>query len=315
MTRTATLATSDEAAPAAETTAAPAAPADDAAEATAATDAGEAAKPSSPTRPPKHDATLAAAVELARAAADATSGLGEVGDYLGYVDDAERLGSHRFATTNQGYRGWYWNVVVSRIARSRNVTVCEVELLPGDGALLAPAWVPWAERLAPGDLSATDVLPFDPTDPRLESGYRATGDAESDRIALRELGLGRDRVPTMDALQAAAQRWYDGDRGPRTPGARASSASCETCGFLVPLSGVLGTMFGVCVNEWSPDDGKVVSYDHGCGAHSETDAPRTRTEWPAAAPLVDELRLEVELHASRERTGPVELAGETEQSR
>ena len=28
-------------------------------------------------------------------------------------------------------------------------------------------------------------------------------------------------------------------------------------------------MFGVCTNAFSPSDGKVVSYDHGCGAHSE----------------------------------------------
>jgi hypothetical protein len=28
-------------------------------------------------------------------------------------------------------------------------------------------------------------------------------------------------------------------------------------------------MFGVCANLFAPDDGKVVSADHGCGAHSE----------------------------------------------
>jgi hypothetical protein len=25
----------------------------------------------------------------------------------------------------------------------------------------------------------------------------------------------------------------------------------------------MGQLFGVCANEWSPDDGKVVSLDHG----------------------------------------------------
>jgi Protein of unknown function (DUF3027) len=28
-------------------------------------------------------------------------------------------------------------------------------------------------------------------------------------------------------------------------------------------------MFGVCGNVYAPDDGRVVSLDHGCGAHSE----------------------------------------------
>ena len=54
-----------------------------------------------------------------------------------------------------------------------------------------------------------------------------------------------------------------------------------------------GTVFGVCANEWSPDDGKVVSLDHGCGAHSETGNEPVPTEWPESAPLIDELRIDV----------------------
>ncbi|MSY51566.1 MAG: DUF3027 domain-containing protein, partial [Actinobacteria bacterium] len=27
--------------------------------------------------------------------------------------------------------------------------------------------------------------------------------------------------------------------------------------------------FGVCGNEYAPDDARVVSVDHGCGAHSQ----------------------------------------------
>lgn len=239
------------------------------------------------------DSTLAAAVDLAREAALAVSGHDDVGEHLGYLEEGERLGSHRFASTAPGYRGWHWTVTVARIARSRHVTVCEVELLPGDDALLAPAWVPWADRLAPGDVGATDVLPYEADDPRLEPGFRAMGEAALDRVALVELGLGRERVPTRAALDAAAQRWYDGDRGPGAPGARASKEPCDTCGFIVPLSGHLGTMFGVCVNEWSPDDGKVVAFNHGCGAHSETEGPRSGGDWPAPAPLIDEFELEV----------------------
>ena len=31
--------------------------------------------------------------------------------------------------------------------RSKVATICEVGLIPGDDALLAPEWVPWADRL------------------------------------------------------------------------------------------------------------------------------------------------------------------------
>src|SRR4029453_9433973 len=46
-----------------------------------------------------------------------------------------------------GYPGWFWTVSLARLDDAEP-TVLEVELLPGDGALLAPDWVPWAERLA-----------------------------------------------------------------------------------------------------------------------------------------------------------------------
>jgi hypothetical protein len=35
------------------------------------------------------------------------------------------------------------------------------------------------------------------------------------------------------------------------------------------MGGLLGQAFGVCANESSPSDGRVVTFDHGCGAHSE----------------------------------------------
>lgn len=64
-------------------------------------------------------------------------------------------------------------------------------------------------------------------------------------------------------------RWYSGESGPTAPVAEAAPAPCSTCGFVVPIGGSLRRMFGVCANAFSPSDGRVVSYDHGCGAHSE----------------------------------------------
>ncbi len=55
--------------------------------------------------------------------------------------------SLRFENLLAGYPGWFWTVSLARLDDDEP-TVLEVELLPGDGALLAPDWVPWAERLA-----------------------------------------------------------------------------------------------------------------------------------------------------------------------
>jgi len=238
------------------------------------------------------DAVLLGAVELARQAAAAEAG-SDLGEYLGFELEGERIGTHYFATTAPGYAGWRWFVTLTRPPRSRTPSVSEAGLLPGEGALLAPAWVPWSDRLAPEDVSATDRLPYIPDDERLEPGYVATGDEETDRIAIRELGLGRDRVMNRKALDAAATRWYNSSRGPDTTGSRKAGADCASCGFVIPLAGSMGNLFGVCANEWSPDDGKVVSLDHGCGAHSETDVRRRGGEWNQSEPHLDDLELEV----------------------
>ncbi|MDO5629185.1 MAG: DUF3027 domain-containing protein [Mobilicoccus sp.] len=239
----------------------------------------------------RKDLTLAGAVDDARAAAEAIAEPGAVGEHLGMTMDAERLATHSFACTTPAYRGWRWAVVVTRISRSRKVTVCETNLLPGAEAILSPDWVPYAERLAPGDLGDGDVLPFVDADPLLEAGYEATGDDEIDALAF-DLGLGRARVLSPEGRDAAAQRWYDGDGGPDTGTAHKAASPCHSCGYYLPLAGALRSMFGVCAHAWSHADGKVVTRDHGCGAHSETDveAPRLTA---ANAPVLDDSAVEV----------------------
>lgn len=250
---------------------------------------------------PRRDAVLAAAVEQARLAALETSGVDDVGEHLGYTDDAERLGSHRFASTAAGYRGWHWTVTVARVSRSKTVTVCEVELLPGDDALLPPAWLPWAERLTPGDVGPNDVLPEDAVDDRVVPGYQPQDgdpvDVAHDASAIIELGAWREQVPSRETLLAAADRWET-----RLP-VRGRSFATDPNAFIVPLTGVLGQVYGVCVNEFSPDDGRIVRLDQV----SDTPAPREVVEsvWPAPAPFIDEIGLDTtEL--------PTEAASETE---
>ncbi|RHA44568.1 DUF3027 domain-containing protein [Cellulomonas rhizosphaerae] len=240
------------------------------------------------------DAVLGSAVDLAREVAIELAGNpADVGEHLGVVVEGERLISHRFASLARGYRGWEWTVTVSRVPRGRIATVCEAELLPGEDAILGTDWVPWSERLRPGDVGPGDVLPFRADDPRLEPGWTPTGDPELDEVAIDELALARVRVLSPQGRDEAAERWFRGSNGPTSPGSLASAAACQTCGFLIPLQGPLGTVFGVCANEWSPDDGKVVSLEHGCGAHSETGNEPVPTEWPESAPLIDELRIDV----------------------
>lgn len=253
------------------------------------------------------DAVLDRAVDLAReVAVELAEDPADVGEYLGAVHEAERLVAHRFASQARGYRGWEWTVTVARVPRGRVATVCEAELLPGPDAILAAAWVPWSQRLRPGDVGPGDVLPFRPDDPRLEPGWTPTGDDEQDGVAIDELALARVRVLSPLGREEAAERWYRGSRGPTSPGALASAAACATCGFMVPVQGALGQVFAVCANEWSPDDGRVVSLDHGCGAHSETDAEQPPSEWPAPDPLIDESALEVVHLARRPERGAAE---------
>lgn len=51
-----------------------------------------------------------------------------------------------FSPLMGGYPGWVWTVSVSTIEPDAP-SVLETELIPGDGALTAPDWVPWADRL------------------------------------------------------------------------------------------------------------------------------------------------------------------------
>jgi hypothetical protein len=215
---------------------------------------------------PKLDQACAAAVDFARAAIEDE----HVGVHEGVAAEGERVVTHYFACTLPGYRGWRWAVTVTRIARSKQITLCETVLLPGEEALLAPSWVPWHERLQPGDLGVGDLLPTRADDDRLAPGYVLSDDLAVEETSW-ELGLGRSRVMSREGRAEAAQRWYDGDHGPEAPISVGAppNARCGMCGFYLPLAGSLRMVFGVCGNLFAPDDGRVVSADHGCGAHSE----------------------------------------------
>ncbi|HEU5035832.1 MAG TPA: DUF3027 domain-containing protein [Nocardioides sp.] len=244
---------------------------------------------------PKPDSATVAAVDAARTALLEDVDAADVGEHLGHVVEGERVVTHFFACERAGYVGWRWAVTVARASRQKAVTVDEVVLLPGDEAIVAPPWVPYRERIKPGDLSPGDLLPVDDDDPRLVPTY-SFGDDPLDaddkaqvRAVAQDLGLGRVRTLSPEGRDLAAQRWYDGDGGPDSQLARSAPDSCTTCGFLLRIAGPLSETFGVCANGDANDDGRIVSFDHGCGAHSEVRLAKKHEPLPLPEPVFDTL--------------------------
>jgi Protein of unknown function (DUF3027) len=209
-----------------------------------------------------------AAVEEATADLGHAAAAGVVGEHLDSRPEDDGSVTHFFAANHGGYRGWRWSVTLACAGDDAPVTVSEVVLLPGAEALVAPVWVPWNERVRPGDLGVGDLLPTPTDDPRLVPGYVASDDPAVEEVA-REVGLGRKAVLSREGRDAAAERWTEGAHGPHADMARAAPGHCGTCGFLLPVAGALRGAFGLCGNAYSPADGSAVSVEFGCGAHSD----------------------------------------------
>ncbi|MDX2648985.1 DUF3027 domain-containing protein [Streptomyces sp. PA03-1a] len=292
------------------------------------------------------DRLCAEAVDLALEAAVEAFGEKAVGEHLGAVAEGDRVVTHLFDCREASYRGWRWAVTLTRASRAKAITLDETVLVPGPEAILAPEWVPWSERLRPGDLGPGDLLPTEAEDLRLETGFSGEDapppnspvseemaelvEAEDADVSggppatlpmaptvgtiaavAEEIGMARPRVLSRYGLHVAADRWED-EYGPKAPMAQAAPAQCVSCGFLVPIAGSLRQAFGVCANEFSPADGRVVSLAYGCGAHSEA-AVMPKTPRPAP-PVLDETAIEpLPLHPDRqgsvEDTTPAEELG------
>ncbi|MCD2171163.1 DUF3027 domain-containing protein [Microbacterium sp. JC 701] len=93
------------------------------------------------------DERLTGAHDLALSALREITPADTIGPAADYALEDDGVVSLRFHTRLSGYPGWFWTVSVA-VVEDSEPTALEVELLPGDGALLAPDWVPWATRLA-----------------------------------------------------------------------------------------------------------------------------------------------------------------------
>ena len=122
------------------------------------------------------DEACVQAVDLARAAAEEMAGPAGVGEHVAVTADGDRVVTHLFRSLDPAYHGWCWAITVARASRAKHVTVSEGLLLPGDESILAPDWVPWRERLRPGDLGPGDLLPAAPDDARLVPMATLDGD-------------------------------------------------------------------------------------------------------------------------------------------
>nr|WP_232009467.1 DUF3027 domain-containing protein [Corynebacterium kutscheri] len=191
---------------------------------------------------------------------------GEVGRHMGASLDNDHVATHRFQAMVAGYDGWEWNAVLACAKGTRYITVNEVALVPGRFALQAPQWVPYADRVLPGDLGPKDQLPPRDDDPRLT-------ESEGKKI-LSDFGV-----------QDTINRWQAGIFGASSAYAQNATFHCESCAFFLPLAH--HDNVGACGNQYA-FDAKVVTADYGCGAHSQT-PPAEPLSTPGAVPFDDEL--------------------------
>lgn len=140
-------------------------------------------------RTSKVDEILAAAKDVALQGVQEIAPAHAIGLVHHVRAEEERLSTHLFECTLPGYRGWFWFATLSRAPRSRVATICEVGLLPGDDALIAPDWVPWADRVRPEDLeenAAQENAESAETAEVEESAELAENKAEENESAVEE---------------------------------------------------------------------------------------------------------------------------------
>ena len=128
--------------------------------------------------------------ELALAALTDAIDEHSVGEFLDEKETEKGVFEVRFENKVKGYANWFWVVTITQPDKRKPALVSEVNLLAGPDALLAPAWVPWAERLAEFKR-------------QLRAEGKAATDAEADAmIANMALALA-DNVESQESKQDA----------------------------------------------------------------------------------------------------------------
>lgn len=134
------------------------------------------------------DAVSITAVDVARAALLEITLETDIGAFVSEETNDEGVSTILFASSMLGYPDWFWTVSVAQLP-DEDPTVLEAELLPGEGALIAPDWVPWADRLedykaAQAAIAAGELAAGDDTD----DDEDADDDADDDEHGDDDLG-------------------------------------------------------------------------------------------------------------------------------
>jgi hypothetical protein len=115
------------------------------------------------------------------------------GSYGDFVDEKEiEKGAIdlRYKCLMRGYEGWHWVVTLTQVDKRKQAMVAELNLIAGEDALLAPDWVPWAERLAQFRAE-------------LKEAGKAQSDDEADQLIAEMASALSDHDQTDDAEQDA----------------------------------------------------------------------------------------------------------------
>ena len=110
------------------------------------------------------------------------AGPDDIGDHLGARSEGIRCVTHLFESKKPGYQGWVWFATLSRVARDKGATVNEVGMLPTNDAVLAPAWVPWSERVRPEDTEQEQHQGVAAAASSADGGAEAAADAADEAL-------------------------------------------------------------------------------------------------------------------------------------
>jgi hypothetical protein len=115
--------------------------------------------------------------EVAYAALLEVTPVETIGDPAGEAPESDGVVSVLFECALPGYPGWKWTVSVATV-EGEQPTALEVELMPSEGALLSPDWVPWSDRLA--DYKAAQLAAGEEVDESDDDADDEADDDESD---------------------------------------------------------------------------------------------------------------------------------------
>ena len=154
-----------------------------------------------------------------------------------------------------------------------------------------PPWVPYRERIQPGDLSPG--RPAARRGRRPAPGARRTPSAttrstpttrrRSAQVA-DDLGLGRVRTLSPEGRDLAAQRWYDGDGGPESPLAQSRPGRLHDLWLPGPARRPARRSCSACAPTATP------TTTAGWSRSTTAAAPTPRSSWPRStsrSPLPD----------------------------